>query len=325
MKNYFACSFIAFSMMCLFGNFASSQDQPEPAAAIVNGERIPMSQLDKEMSNLLTNYPILRDQKNVAELRQARQNILDGLIKQEIMVQEGKKLNLEPQDKDIEAEYAKIKQRFPTEEQFQQALKQNGVTEKKLQSDIKRRLTLMKVVEVAIKPKMEPVTDKDITDFYEKNKDKFIEPEKVQASHILIKISADAGEQGKVEARKQIDDILQLAKGGSDFAELAKKYSQCPSAERGGDLGSFGRGQMVKPFEDAAFSMEVGQISDVVQTDFGYHIIKLQSKQPQKLIELKEVTDRIKEVVTGEKMNTAVENWVKPIMEKANIQLMVKN
>lgn len=99
----------------------------------------------------------------------------------------------------------------------------------------------------------------------------------VRASHILLMYKGSArssATRSKDEAKQQIDALKQQIDGGADFGELAKANSDCPSSAKGGDLGQFGKGQMVKPFEDAAFGMEVGQVSDVVETDFGYHIIK---------------------------------------------------
>jgi len=324
MQSFARISFILLIVVILFKISAYAQDKPEPSAATVNGERILMSELDREMRNLLNSYPILGERKNIAELRQARSNILENLIKQELIIQEGRKLNLVPQDKEVEVEYGKIRQRFQSEEQFQEVLKQQGLTEKKLQDNVKRRMILMKVIDTVVKPTAEPVTDKDISDFYEANKEKYKEPEKVHASHILIKVETNATDQEKYDAEKRINEILQQVKSGSDFAELAKKHSQCPSASRGGDLGTFGRGQMIKEFEDAAFSTEVGQISNVVLTDFGYHIIKVQEKKPEKIMELSIVSDEIKRILTAEKMNTATEKWLQPLKDKSNIQIMVK-
>jgi parvulin-like peptidyl-prolyl isomerase len=99
----------------------------------------------------------------------------------------------------------------------------------------------------------------------------------VRASHILLMYKGSArssATRSKVEAEQQIRDLQGQLQGGADFAALAKAHSDCPSKSKGGDLGQFGRGQMVKPFEDATFAMQIGQVSDVVETDFGYHLIK---------------------------------------------------
>ena len=125
-------------------------------------------------------------------------------------------------------------------------------------------------------PKMQ-TTDEEAKKFYDENASKFQGSEQRHASHILIGVSASASPEAKTEAKKKAEQVLaEVKKNPAKFSELAKKYSQDPgSAEKGGDLGTFGRGSMVKPFEDAAFSMKPGEVSGLVQSDFGYHIIKL--------------------------------------------------
>jgi peptidyl-prolyl cis-trans isomerase D len=125
-------------------------------------------------------------------------------------------------------------------------------------------------------PKMQ-TTDEEAKKFYDENASKFQGSEQRHASHILIGAGASASPEAKAEAKKKAEQVLvEVKKNPAKFAELAKKYSQDPgSAEKGGDLGTFGRGSMVKPFEDAAFSMKPGEVSGLVQSDFGYHIIKL--------------------------------------------------
>lgn len=327
MLNFGVYSFIVCLLMLSLGNFAYAQDKPnEPAAAAtVNGIRIPMAQLDEEISEIMASHPELKEKRNIAELRKARKDALDFLIIQELMVQEGKKAGLDPKADEVESEFTKTKQRFPSEALFQQVLKQQGLTEGKLKDVIRRGLTIRKILDAKVKPLAEPVKDEEIAEFYNTNKSGFVEQEKIRASHILLKVGSGATDQEKADAEKKIRDILKQAKDGGDFAELAKKNSQCPSAAQGGDLQYFSRGQMVKPFEDKAFAMEVGQISDPVLTEFGYHIIKVTDKKSQRQLELKEVSGQIKEILAEENMNVATEKWLEPLRKAADIQIMVKN
>ncbi len=136
------------------------------------------------------------------------------------------------------------------------------------------------------------LTDEDVLKNYEKNRAEYDIPEKRRARHILIKTDNVTPGQ-KAEKRKIIEDLLAKVKKGEDFAALAKEYSEDNSAKKGGDLGLFSRGRMVKPFEEAAFALEVGGVSDVVETSFGFHIIKVEEIQPAHLKELAEVRDDI--------------------------------
>ena len=142
------------------------------------------------------------------------------------------------------------------------------------------------------------ILEEDIADYYESNLDKFRTPQTVQARHILMRVDQNATPEQVKDARQRIEDALKLARDGQDFAELAAEYSEGPTKSKGGDLGTFRRQDMVKPFSDKAFSMQAGEISEPVRTDFGWHIIKVEKVNPatvQSLDEaLTEIEDKLK-------------------------------
>ena len=141
----------------------------------------------------------------------------------------------------------------------------------------------------------EQVSDEQVKEYYDAHTDEFKQEETVEAKHILIKVDENAEEAVVEEKRQQIAGILEKARAGEDFATLAKEYSEGPSKDNGGDLGAFGRGQMVKPFEDAAFSMKAGEISDPVRTRFGWHIIKVENVNEAKTLTLEEASEKIRD------------------------------
>jgi len=144
------------------------------------------------------------------------------------------------------------------------------------------------------------VSDADVTAYYEANSDKFMQGETVNASHILVDTEEAALEiLGKIKA------------GEVSFEDAAKEYSSCPSKENGGNLGDFGRGQMVPEFDAAVFEMEAGAVTEVpVKTQFGYHLIKLNSKSEAKTAPLAEIKDRLKEALLDEKRRAAYESKI---------------
>ncbi len=150
------------------------------------------------------------------------------------------------------------------------------------------------------------ITDLEIEDYYKKHIAVYQEPEQVRAKHILIKPDND-----KKTAKTKIEDILKEIKTGENFEELAKKYSACPSKTQGGDLGFFERRKMVKPFEDAAFSLKPGEISNIVETQFGFHIIKLEEKKEAKTIPLTEVKAGINDAIYNQKLKEEAEKIAK--------------
>jgi len=150
---------------------------------------------------------------------------------------------------------------------------------------------------VKIDPK-ELVTDKDIEKYYAENKSEFTDPEKVKARHILLKVDSSASDDEKAKVKEKAQGILEEAKKeGADFAELAEEHSEGPTATKGGDLGFFERGKMVKSFEDVAFSLKRGEISALVETTFGYHIIKVEEKKTTEISPLQKVKSQIKTTI----------------------------
>ena len=153
------------------------------------------------------------------------------------------------------------------------------------------------------------VSEEEVLDFTNTYKaDRFTEEKQVQARHILFSIADSASDERKADTRSTAQMILERARAGEDFAALAKEYSQdTGTASNGGDLGFFGRGRMVKPFEEAAFGMDVGQVSDLVETTFGFHIIKVEAIQPEHIRPLEEVADTVTEELLEQKSRTIAE------------------
>ena len=146
----------------------------------------------------------------------------------------------------------------------------------------------------------------------------------VGASHILIKVEPATDETKNAAALKQIKEIQQKIKNGEDFSTLAKKHSQCPSNKKGGDLGYFGRGQMVKPFEEAAFAMEVGDVSDIVQTNFGYHLIKVTGKRAASTMSMDDAGKQIEKYLKQQKIQQAIARFVAAEKEKSKVERFIQ-
>ncbi|UCB48928.1 MAG: SurA N-terminal domain-containing protein [Deltaproteobacteria bacterium] len=143
------------------------------------------------------------------------------------------------------------------------------------------------------------ITDKQIKDYYEENKEMFRQEKEVSARHILLKVDRNASEEEERKVREKAKMVLEKARKGEDFPKLAKKYSEGPTAQKGGDLGYFSEGRMVKPFEEAAFKMKKGEISELVRTQFGYHIIKVEDVKEERARTLDEVREEIKKTLTN--------------------------
>lgn len=248
---------------------------------------------------------------------------LEQLVSAELLYQAAAKIEVKDLDKQIDAKLAQGKARFANEQDFAKAIKDLEMDEKDLREYTRRDLLISKFVESNIVPKIK-VTEEDARKFYDQNQDKFTRSESVKASHILIGVDSKASADDKKKAREKAEKLRKDLAGGADFATLAKDNSTCPSSQQGGDLGFFGKGQMVPPFEQAAFAMKPGDISDVVETQFGYHIIKLIEKKGAESVSFKDAQPRIEEYLKGQKINTAVMEYVAEAKKNAKVEILLK-
>ncbi len=187
-------------------------------------------------------------------------------------------------------------------------------------NDIKKSMASQIFIEREVLDKI-GLTDEETRKYYDEHSEEFVIPERIKASHILIQIPEDADEEIKGKAKKAAEDVLNRINNGEKFEVLAEEMSDCPSSKRGGDLGFFARGQMVPEFEDAAFDLEVGGISRVVETRFGYHIITVTEKASGEKIDFDENKDKIKQVLLQKKKNDTLQKWLEDVKSKSDIQI----
>jgi peptidyl-prolyl cis-trans isomerase C len=159
--------------------------------------------------------------------------------------------------------------------------------------------------------------------FYEKNKEKYVEDEQVRARHILVKVAQGTAQGDEEKLKKRADNALKRAKKGEDFAKLAEEFSEDTSKTNGGDLGFFPRGHMVAEFEEAAFTIKPGQISDLVRTQFGYHIIKVEERKPAKALSFEEAHPQVEEDVRREHTFARYQEYMAGLRTKASIEILL--
>jgi len=256
---------------------ASPQLSPADVLARVNGTPITRAEVDRA-TQILISQNRLPGNLDAAMKKQAEDAALDQLINAEVIYQEGMKLSIKDLDKLVADKAAQGKAKFPSPAEYEAALKANNLTEKDILELIRKDIVIGKVFETEVASKI-TVSDAEMKKFYDENKDKFKLPESYHASHILIGVKPDATPEEKQKAREKAESIRKKVLAGEDFAALAKAESTCPSSKQGGDLGTFGKGDMVPPFEEATAKLKPGEISGVVETQFGYHIIKLIDKK----------------------------------------------
>jgi peptidyl-prolyl cis-trans isomerase C len=292
----------------------------QETVARVNGVAISALELKRASKVMLSGQ---RGATPPADQKEFEKQALTQLVSAELLYQAGQKLEIKDIDKQVDEKFAQGKAKFANEQDFVKAMKELDMEEKDLRDYTRRDLIITNYVEKAIVPTVK-VSEEEARKFYDQNPDKFTRPEAVKASHILLGVDQKASADEKKAAREKAEKLRKELAGGADFAALAKGNSTCPSSQQGGDLGFFGKGQMVPAFEKAAFALKPGEISDVVETQFGYHIIKLTEKKAAEKVDFKEVRPRIEDYLKNQKVGSAVNDYLAEARKTAKIEMLLK-
>lgn len=305
----------------------------EKVIAVVNGEIILHSELDSIVK------PIVVDNKNKFEgeegkkkLKELKNDILNRMIEEKLIVQEAKEKNIEISKGEIENALKETKNKFTSESEFEKALKNQGMTLDRLKERVKENLMAQRLMGAEVKSKV-LVDDKEIEEFYKNHKDEFKEPDKIRVSHILVKVKEKDDEEKALKKINEILSKLRVAEGAAGkFAELAMEFSEDESTkEKGGNLGIVKKGDMVKEFEDAAFSLKEEEFSNIVKTSLGFHIIKLDAKIPGRFYSLTDeieinkektvIRDLIKYELATSKTKSRLDEFLNGLKSKAVIEI----
>lgn len=287
--------------------------------AVVNGSEITREDFEDEMSRVQRIFSDRGTPLSEPQLSEVKREVLESLINRELLYQESQRKGIGVEQSAVDDRMSALKGRFPSEGEFKNALSQMNLSEAAVESQIKREMVIQKLVDKQFAGKI-TVSDDESRTYYDSHPDLFRKPEEVRASHILIKVDPGADESDKAEARKKIEKIQERLQKSEDFATLATEFSEGPSGPRGGDLNYFRRGQMVKPFEDTAFELEPDEVSDIVETRFGYHLIKVTDKRPETTITYGDIKGRIGDYLKQQKIQGETKRFVQKLKEKAEVK-----
>jgi peptidyl-prolyl cis-trans isomerase C len=305
------------------------EPQSDKPIVTINGKVVGEQELGKRVAIAMRQFGAklasLPPQYAAQIQKQVHQQVVENLVAEKLLDEQVAASKIQITDADVEAEITKTgAQQTPpiTVDDFKKRVESQGGNFAEVKNEFRKGMGYRKLMENLWAEKVK-VSDEDVKGYYDGHPKEFEVPEQVRASHILVSTepkdpNADPN-QVKVAAKAKIEKLLKQVKDGGDFAAIAKDNSDCPSAAKGGDLGTFPRGKMVPPFDAAAFALKVGDVSDIVETQFGYHIIKVTERKDASVTPFEEAKAGITERLSAEKRNAATKQYIQGLKDKAKI------
>lgn len=307
--------------LCLCST-AVAQVSAYGAAAKVNGVEITNAMLEKNFEEYTRENNV-----NIAGIRypdrvtDMKRKVLEELIDQELVWQVVQEKDLYASPEDVDRSLQQLRSQFDSEDEFLTRITIEGFTPDSYRDHVRRMVSaslyLHRISETAA------VTIDEMHDFYTDNLDKFEIPEMVRARHILLKVHPNANEEMRAEVRKRMNAIIAELEAGAEFAALAAMYSEDGSKSAGGDLGFFHRGEMVESFAEAAFATEVGEVTGVVETVYGLHIIKVEERQPSQTVPEETAQEQIYDYLLDVNRRQAIRDEIAALRTDADIEILL--
>ena len=289
--------------------------------AKINGEEISRSDFEKQMERTRARFQRAGRQIAPALETRLKENLIRKLVEEQLIAQKAKSENVTVDAAELDAKLTEHKGRFGSDKAFAAFLERNNQSEAEIKQDLEKNLLREKLFTKMLGA-TEP-TEADAQAYYEENKEKYKQKEQIRASHILLKVEKTTPEP---EKKKKLDLAKKLVaeakKKDANFEEIAKKNSEGPTASRGGELGTFSRGRMVKPFEDAAFAAKPGEVIGPVETQFGYHIIKVYEKTPEMQRPFADVKESILTSLKARQKSKATRELLDKLRADAKIEVL---
>jgi len=300
---------------------------PVPTAnevvARVNGTEIKRKDLDVAVQAYTMQMARQNRSVPLGQTAMLDHDVLEQLIGRELLLQEGTKHVPADTDKKVQQQVDQAEAQLGGEAEFKTKLAESGLTMEEYTHNVRDSLIVRAAIQSAIDKEVQ-VTPEEAKAFYDKNPDKFKQPELARASHILIRSAPDASDDVKKAKRAQIEAARSLVKGGEKFADVAKKVSEDPgSAQSGGDLGYFSRGRMVPEFETAAFSLKTNEVSDVITTEYGYHILIITDRKPARTVPFDEVKEDLTQYLKQQKGAEVTRNHIAALRQTAKVEVLL--
>jgi peptidyl-prolyl cis-trans isomerase C len=297
-----------------------AQEETKPLAASVGDDVILLEDLDLAVNQYVINQRLGPD--SGISIQEIQRKVLNQLIIIMLANQRAQELGLAATEEEVDARLADLRAQMGSPDDFRLMLTVQNLTEEKLREQLAQSLAAEKLVRTEVLEKIS-IRDAEVRAYYTAHKDEMVGPEKVKARHIFVRLRPEMSAEERDAARQKIDGIKERLSAGEDFAELAVELSEDAAAASGGDLGWILRGQVQGPFEVVAFSLPVNRISEVVSTDYGYHILQVLERQEAGIVELEEARPMIEQKIREEKERVGIQKFLDDLRAKGSVETFV--
>lgn len=297
---------------------------PEAVVVRVNGEDITRGEIMEMMNMAMQQFKGrgIPDEQLQQLQGQLYDQIKNDLITKKLIESAIKQAGIEVDPAEVEETLTQIRESIPEGQTLEGILEQRGQDIESFKKGLSEELASKELIELQT-AQITDATEEDAKEFYDSNSEQFVQPEQVSASHILIQIADDDTDEIKAGKKAKLEEIRNnIIAGTVTFEDAAMENSDCPSSAKGGALGTFGKGRMVPEFEAAAFAQEVGEVGSIIETQFGYHLIKVTDHQEEGTIKFDDVKDQVIEYLTNQKKQEAVSSYIEGLRNSATIEEM---
>lgn len=304
-------------LFCAAG--AAHAGERDKVVATVNEVKITAAEVNQQVQRLLPAEVTFHSAMNEERKKGLEDKALNVLVDTELQYQDALAKGLKPDKKETAKELERIVAGYKSKKEYKKVLENAGFTEESLKRFLERAKVAEKIKKREVDDKVR-VTDEAVKEYYEKNRSMYLKPEEYKASHILIKVAPAATAEEKDKLKARAEALLKRVMGGEDFADVAAAESEDSSRILGGNIGSFHAGQTVPEFEEAVKKLKVGEVSGVVQTMYGFHIIKLTAKKESRQIPFEEIREKVKSQMIEREKKRLTEEWMNGLKSRAKIE-----
>ncbi|MDD5173928.1 MAG: peptidylprolyl isomerase [Candidatus Omnitrophica bacterium] len=285
---------------------------------VVNNEIITQREVDVILAPIYGQYrSMYKGEELIRMLEDAREKILKQLIEDRLIFSEAKKLNITIDEKEIDAKVDEVRNKVGSERDLENMLHEQNLTLNELRARYKEKIMIRKLVDQKVGAKI-IITPLEVKDYYNDNKESFMQPEEIKLRTILIKPRKEQG--GEAGSLQLMRDLVKRLKEGCDFEELAKEYSDAPDASEGGLMGYVRKGELLPQIEDIVFNLKEGEVTGIIKSPLGYHVFRVDEKRIRRIRELSEVRQDVEEFLYREKANQKLRGWIDSLAKSAYIE-----